>query len=370
MPATPLQSEHERCGARLIEFHGWRLPVLYTGIIEEHRATRTAAGLFDVSHLTRVLVTGADALPFLQRLMTNDLEIARVGKVVYSLVCNEQGGVLDDCYVYPYGRRRYLVILNAATAAKDLQWLQRFHEGDVTIEDITIRTGGLALQGPQAVGIAEAVLGSEVTGLGYREFKDIDWHGTSIVISATGYTGESGVECFGPSSAIVALWGAFLQSGRSAGLVPVGLGARDTLRLEMGYGLYGVDLDEARTPFEAGLERAVNFGKPSFIGREALLAKQRDGATERLVGLVMIDQGIARHGCMIEQEGRAIGVVTSGTQSPSLDKSIALGYVPTALAAPGTRVEVVVHGRRCRAEVARLPFYRRSKLERRTHVGA
>ncbi len=370
MPATPLHSEHERLGARLVDFNGWHLPVLYTGIIEEHQATRKAAGLFDVSHLTRVMVTGADALPFLQRVMTNDLEIARVGKVVYSLMCNERGGVLDDCYVYPYGRRRYLVILNAATAAEDLAWFDLFRQGDVSIEDVTIRTAGVALQGPQAPAIAEGVLGAEAARLGYREFADVAWRGASIVVSATGYTGERGIECFGPSSSIVALWRAFLQAGQSAGLMPVGLGARDTLRLEMGYGLYGVDLDERRTPFEAGLERAVNFGKPSFHGREALLAKQRDGVAERLVGLVVLDQGIARRGYPIEQRGQAVGAVTSGTRSPSLDKSIALGYVPTTLATPGTRVEVVIHGRRCRAEVVRLPFYRAASMRQRTHVSA
>ncbi len=353
---TPLHDHHRRLGARLVDFHGWELPVQYEGIIKEHQAVRAQCGVFDVSHMGRVWVTGQDAAQFLERVNTNKVDRGP-GKAVYSHLANEKGGVVDDVIVSCLAPGRFLVVVNAATREKDWEWL-RGHVGAsaVVLEDRSDDTGMIAIQGPKAAAVV-ALDFPEVQKLpkfGALERRIFD---SPAVVTRTGYTGEDGFEFIVPREVISRLWDNLLTKGRSWGIRPCGLGARDTLRLEAGLLLYGQDLDDEHSPLEAGYDWVVKFDKGDFIGREALLG-QRGGVSRRRVGVRLSERGVPRPGCAVTLEGRRAGVLDSGTFSPTLQAGIGAGYLEGPVP-PGTALSVEIHGRQVPAQSVALPFYKR-----------
>lgn len=342
----------------MVPFAGWEMPVQYSGIIQEHRAVRSRVGLFDVSHMGEILVEGPGALPLLQRLVTNDVAQLAVGRGLYTPMCYPHGGIVDDLTVFRVAPIRYLLVVNAATTAKDLAWLEE-HRGEVTVRDISREMALLALQGPAAARVLGALTTAPVAEMHpFDVLPQAEVAGRRVFLSRTGYTGEDGFE-IGPAWDDAShVWHALLDAGGVAGLVPVGLGARDTLRLEAGYMLYGSDIDETTSPLEAPLGWTVKWDKGDFIGREALISQRERGPERRLVGLTVEGRAVARPGCVILHDGQPVGRVTSGTFSPTLRVSIALGYILRPLAARGTVVSVEIRGRRVPARVTRLPFYR------------
>jgi aminomethyltransferase len=357
---TPLYAAHLAAGARMVPFAGWEMPVQYRGgIIEEHRAVRTHAGVFDVSHMGEVELLGPGALALVQRLVTNDVERLAPAQALYSPMCTPEGGIIDDLLVYRMGDRLMLVV-NAANTAEDLAWIRAHAGADVRVVDRTMETALLALQGPRAQDILARLTPVALGALRYYWFREgIEVAGRKALVSRTGYTGEDGFEIFCDARDAVHLWDALLEAGRPSGLRPAGLGARDTLRLEAGYLLHGSDIDKTTTPLEAGLGWTVKFGKGEFIGREALEAQRDEGITRRLIGFALHEKAIARHGFPIRRDGAQIGQVTSGSFGPTVEKSIGLGYVPPQDAEPGRPLAVEIRGRAVGGAVTRLPFYRR-----------
>lgn len=375
---TPLFSAHQRLGARLVEFGGWEMPVQYTGIIEEHLAVRQAAGVFDISHMGEVLIKGPAALTFLNRVLSNDLGRVAVGQGQYTLLCNEQGGAIDDLYAYRIEESSYLLVINASRIEADTAWLKSqlnlFSEAaQVEFRDASDQMGALAIQGPRvATFIDRAFRGPSVGGtaaaaptqLKKNQVAAFAFGGALVWVARTGYTGEDGFEIVSPSSLIEGLWTILLTDGSAAGLVPCGLGARDTLRTEMGYPLYGHELDEQTTPLEAGLGAFVALEKGDFVGR-ALLARQKaEGVQRRCVGFRMHDRGAPpRPGYPIWSTGPdavCIGRVASGTLSPTLGVGIGMGYVPVDFAKVGTALEIEIRGRRIPAGVVAKPLHKKA----------
>jgi aminomethyltransferase len=364
---TPLHDWHAAHGARLVPFGGWEMPVQYTSIVEEHTATRTAAGLFDISHMGRLTFTGPRAAAFLDHMVTAEVQSLRVGQIRYALMTNEAGGVLDDVLVYclPPDGRDLLLVVNASNRPKIVAWLSRQPgvADDVQMVDRTSELGMVAVQGPLAVEIVRPIveMPDPLAGLPYYHCARCRCAGHAGLVSRTGYTGEDGVELMVPASAVVEVWDTVFRQGVATGLKPNGLGARDTLRLEAAMPLYGHELDEQTNPLEAGLGFAVKLDKGEFVGRAALQAIKRAGLSRKRVGLILEGRRIAREGMAILSEGRSAGRVSSGTFGPTVQKSIAMGYVPTPLAEPGTRVAVDVRGQAEPAVVVKLPFYKRRK---------
>lgn len=356
---TPLYDTHLKLGARIVEFGGWEMPVQYTSILEEHRAVRQRAGLFDICHMGEIEVRGEEALPFLRRVLTNDPALLSLGQAQYSLLCNREGGVLDDLIVYRTGEKRYLLVVNAANSDKDYRWLKDHRQEGMTVENLSDRTGLLALQGPRAEAILQKLTEIALPTLAYYHCAEGRVAGLEALVARTGYTGEDGFEIVVSSEHAVELWEALMEAGREEGLSPVGLGARDTLRLEAAMPLYGHELDETTNPLEAGLGRFVNWDKGDFIGREALLRVKEEGVRRKLIGFEMVGRGIPRSDYQIAHQGQVVGRVTSGSYAPTLEAAIGMGYVPPKLARPGTEIEVLIRGRPVRAEVVRRPFYRR-----------
>ncbi|MDR7518692.1 MAG: glycine cleavage system aminomethyltransferase GcvT [Armatimonadota bacterium] len=358
---TPLYDAHRAAGGRMVAFAGWLLPVQYTGITEEHQAVRTHAGLFDVSHMGEIRIDGPQALSAVQRLITNDAARLTVGSGLYSPMCLPSGGIVDDLTVFRVDEQVYLLVVNAATCAKDLAWI-REHAGTAAVRDVSEEVALLALQGPRA----EAVL-ADASGhrfdrlLAFHMAFDVPLAGVRTTVSRTGYTGEDGFEIACAWEEALRVWAALLEAGRPHGVVPAGLGARDTLRLEAGFMLYGQDIDETTSPLEARLGWTVKFDKGDFIGREALVRQRAEGPKRRLVGFDVADRTIPRHGCAIWSGARRIGEVTSGTFAPTLRRPIGMGYVSVETAAAGTRIEIDVRGKRAQAQVVRLPFYQRAR---------
>lgn len=357
---TPLYEAHRSLNAKIAPFHGWLLPIQYTSIIEEHNATRTKAGLFDISHLGKVEVTGRGAFEFLQLLFTNDVSKTDSRKIVYSPLCNKDGGILDDVFIYNLSKDRYILIVNAATFEKDLAWFNSNNSHRVDIEDINDPYGGIAIQGPASVKILQNICEADLKTLKRRRFCETKVDGFPCLLSRSGYTGEDGFELFVASEDTEKVWNDLIDIGKTYGLVPAGLGARDTLRLEAGCPLYGIDADESKTPLEARLERAVDFNK-NFIGKDAILNKKAQGIKEILVGFKMRERAIPRTGYLIEKTDKKIGVVTSGTYSPTLKENIGFGYVTPDNSAIGKEFDIVIHGQMKKAEVVEVPFYRRNK---------
>ncbi len=358
---TPLYSQHAALNAKLVEFGGWEMPVQYSGIVSEHRAVRSAAGLFDVSHMGQIQVSGAGAMDFLQYLAANDIGKLQIGRCQYSFLLNERGGTIDDMMVYRTEADRYTLVVNASNAEKDWAHVRSTGAGRRAV-DLENRSGHgalLALQGPAAAGILAALTSDDVAALRFHDVRPFTVAGLPVLVAASGYTGENGFEIFVGSDGVETLWCTLLEAGRGAGAVPVGLGARDTLRLEASLALYGHELDENTSPLEANLGFAV-AKTGSYIGSEAIRKQLADGVKKRLVMLEMIDRGIPRQGYGIQQsDGTAAGVITSGSVSPWTGKNIAMGFVNPKLARQGRELLVSVRNRRLRARVVRRPYYRR-----------
>ena len=324
---TPLYDQHVAAKARLIEFAGWEMPVQYAGIQAEHRAVRASAGLFDVSHMGELEIRGADAIASANRVVTNDLTTLVDGQACYTLMCTPQGGIVDDLVVYRLSQSHVLVCCNSANREKDFAWMAGHIEG-AEVVNASDDYAQLAIQGPKALEILQPLVKTPLEGIGRYGFVREDVQGAPAIVSRTGYTGEDGFEIYLPPQAAPGLWGALLEQGGEA-LGPVGLGARDTLRLEMKYALYGNDIDETTTPLEAGLGWVAKLKKPTFIGRDALIRQKAAGVPRRLVGFKMQGRSIARHGYpIVTESGEQIGRVTSGTRSPTLGENIGMGYVP------------------------------------------
>jgi aminomethyltransferase len=353
---TPLFDAHVKAGAKMVPFGGWEMPVQYSGIIEEHRAVRGAVGVFDISHMGEFEVRGPRALAALQRLTTNDVSALEVGQVQYSLLCYPEGGIVDDLTLYRLADDHYMLTVNAANIAKDWRWVTE-HGAGAGWADVSDSTALLAVQGPRAEVLVGRLADRDVTGIGYYRVARGAVAGVPALISRTGYTGEDGFELYVPASRAEGLWHALLDAGRDDGIRPVGLGARDTLRLEMRYALYGNDIDQTTNPLEAGLGWVVKPAKGDFIGRAAIESLRSRGVARRLVGLEMADRAVARHGHRIVRDGAPVGQVTSGSFAPSLDRFIAMGYVRSDLAAAGTALEVEVRGVPRPARVVPTPFH-------------
>ncbi|MCY4647420.1 MAG: glycine cleavage system aminomethyltransferase GcvT [Gammaproteobacteria bacterium] len=362
---TPLHEEHLRAGGRMVPFAGYEMPVQYSrGIRAEHNAVRERAGLFDVSHMGEFEVSGAGALELVQWLTTNDAGRMEVGQAQYSALCDENGCVLDDLLVYRFDDR-YLLVVNAANRDKDWAWVSRHASRfDCAIDDVSDRTALLALQGPSAAGILAGLTGEDLEAVGYYRFTTGDVAGVPAIVARTGYTGEDGFELYLHAGDAAGVWRALLEAGAADGLEPAGLGARDSLRLEMGYALYGNDLDEEHSALESGLGWVLKPGKGDFSGRDALVRQKAEGIPRRLVGLRLVERGFPRPGYEIVAQGEVAGILTSGTVSPSLGEGIAMGYLPTPLTAPGTQVAVRIRRMDIPAVVARPPFYRHGSIRR------
>ncbi|MBN9120374.1 MAG: glycine cleavage system aminomethyltransferase GcvT [Planctomycetes bacterium] len=352
---TPLYQWHVDHKARMVPFGGWDMPVQYAGIGPEHKAVRSAAGVFDISHMARVSFGGPDALTLLETVFTNSVATMKDGQVRYGLVCNEGGGILDDILVYrwPYG---FAAVINASNREKILAWLDVHRAGrDVQIQDQTFDTTMVAVQGPRSVGLVAGMFADDVSRLKYYYATPTRYKDTGCVVSRTGYTGEDGFEVMVPNALGVALWEELIAKGA----VPCGLGARDTLRLEAAMPLYGHELNDTVDPIHAGLAWAVKLDKGEFVGREAIRRAAADTARPVRVGLEIEGKRAAREGCAISAGANAVGTVTSGSLCPWLDKSLAMGYVSPQFAAPGTRLSVDVRGSALDAGVVPLPFYKR-----------
>jgi len=360
---TPLHAAHVRRGARMIGFGGWDMPVQYTGIVEEHRTVRGAVGCFDVSHMGEFEFRGHDAERALQRLTTNDVAALAVGQVQYSLVCAEDGGIVDDLTLYRLAPDHYMMTVNAANIEKDWAWVTGHLDGRVDARNVSAETGLIAVQGPGAEGLVGRLADLDVTAIGYYRVARGRVAGVPGLVSRTGYTGEDGFELYLPAAGTEGVWEALLGEGQRAGGAPIGLGARDTLRLEMKYALYGNDIDETTNPLEAGLGWVVKLPKGDFVGKPAIERVQAAGVGRRLVGFEMVDRAVARHGYRIVRAGAEVGQVTSGSYGPSVDRYIGMGYVPAALGAVGSAFEVEVRGRPQQARVVTTPF-QPSKVKR------
>ena len=362
---TPLHSRHLALGARLIEFGGWLMPVQYSGILEEHRAVRERAGLFDLSHMGELFVEGPQAGAALAAALVSNPPALAIGRAHYSMICAEDGGIIDDLIVYRLAEERFLVVANASNAPIVSDALvERLAGFRAVLDDRSLAMALCAVQGPRAIDIVGPVTDVDLGALRYYAIGEGRVAGIPALVARTGYTGEDGFEIFVDNARALELWDALTAAGEPHGLAPVGLGARDTLRLEAGMPLYGNDLDRSTNPFEAGLGRVVKLDKPDdFVGRAALEKVARDGPARKLVGLVMEGRGIARHGYPVYRDARRTGEVTSGTHSPSLGRAIAMAYVAPGDAESGTILDVEIREQRVPAKVVDLPFYRRPRTD-------
>ncbi len=351
---------HKALGGKIVEFAGFEMPVQYTGIIEEHRRVREHVGLFDVSHMGEFEIRGDDALAFVQSVTINDASKLRDGRVQYSALCYDDGGIVDDLLVYNMGDH-FMLVVNAANIDKDFTWLREHLRGDVQLLNRSDEFSLLAVQGPRAIDALAGLTAVDLAAIPYYHFVRGSLAGVDMLISRTGYTGELGFELYFPSDRATGakVWSAIMESGKKSGIGPTGLGARDTLRLEMGYCLYGNDIDKTTNPLEAGLGWITKLDKGDFIGRDALLRVRDHGLTRKLVGFRLDDKAFPRHGYSIRAGGRDVGTVTSGTYSPSLDAGIGMGYVESGMAAPGTQIAIVIRTREIPASVVAVPFVKK-----------
>jgi len=362
---TPLFEAHVALQGKLVPFAGFEMPVQYpTGITAEHKAVRTTAGLFDVCHMGEFVLKGPQALDLIQKITVNDASQLMEWQAQYSAMCLETGGIIDDLLVYR-GPDHYMLVVNASNKAKDLAWVQK-HAGpfDVEVTDKSDDTALIAIQGPRAAKILETLTATDLDTIGYYRFALGDVAGVDGIISRTGYTGEDGFELYIPTDGGMDLWKALMDAGTGDGLIATGLGCRDSLRLEMGYALYGNDLDEDHSPLESGLGWITKMDKADFIGRDALAQQKEDGVRRRLVGMKLTERGFPRHGYPVVSGGVDVGEVTSGVVSPSLGVGVAMGYVPTELAKAGTEVGVRIRDKVIGAVVQRPPFYTAGSVRR------
>lgn len=371
MKHTPLSHIHEALGAKMADFAGYYMPIQYASITEEHHAVRNAAGLFDVSHMGEFIVKGKEALALVQYVTSNDASRLAVGEAQYSCLPNAEGGIVDDLLVYRLpedmcaeGEQAFMLVVNASNIEKDWQWISKQNTFDVKLSDISERTGLLALQGPKAVAILQTLTEVPLQDIPYYSFrKGIVAGIPNVLISATGYTGSGGFELYVENDQTEALWHALMEAGKMDGIKPCGLGARDTLRLEMGYCLYGNDIDDTTSPLEAGLGWITKLKKPHpFIAQELMVKLKDSGLSRKLVGFTMEDRRVPRHHYLIvDDQDTQIGFVTSGTQSPSLELPIGLGYVPASMSQPGTKIWIQMGAKKLAATICNLPFYKVEK---------
>ncbi|GEN46559.1 glycine cleavage system aminomethyltransferase GcvT [Alkalibacillus haloalkaliphilus] len=360
---TPIFPEYEKLGAKTIDFGGWDLPVQFSSIKEEHHATREKAGLFDVSHMGEVTVTGLDSEAFLQKMVTNDVSKLNINQAQYTAMCYPDGGTVDDFLIYKRDEEDYLLVVNAANTEKDYEWLVEHQEGSVEINNVSEDLVQLALQGPNAQTILQKITSEDLSDIKFFRFKDdVKVNGVKhgALVSRTGYTGEDGFEIYINRDSGVDLWNAILEAGEGEGLQAIGLGARDTLRFEANLALYGQELTKDITPIEAGIGFAVKVNKEvDFIGKEVLKEQKENGPKRKLVGIEMIDKGIPRNGYPVMKGDEEVGFVTSGTQSPTLGKNVGLALVNTQYANEGEELQVKVRKRTLNAQVVPTPFYKR-----------
>ena len=364
MKETPLIDAHRTHRAKLVDFAGWLMPIQYGSVLEEYHAVRQAVGLFDVSHMGRIRVSGPQALSFLQWICISDVQQLESQQAQYSMICQEDGGILDDVFIYRTGQDEFLVCVNASNRTKIVAWLQqhqptRFPEA--LIEDQSEAIVQLAIQGPASQKLVERVLGPTAARLKPRWALSVHTNNFSGLLSRTGYTGEIGYEWYLPAAQANQAWERLLKEGVDLKVKPAGLGARDLLRLDVGYLLYGQEIDESTTPLEANAEWLMAWDKGPFQGRDALQRQKGNGLSRKLIAFEMIDRGIPRHKMPIQADEAVVGEVTSGNFSPILEKGIGLGYVPPRLAKPGITMTIDIRGKSARAVVAKLPFYKRQK---------
>ncbi|MGY6212250.1 glycine cleavage system aminomethyltransferase GcvT [Cytobacillus firmus] len=360
---TPLFEVYKDYGAKTIDFGGWDLPVQFSSIKEEHEAVRTKAGLFDVSHMGEIEVKGTDSLKYLQKMMTNDISKLKNSGAQYTAMCYENGGTVDDLLVYKIEDDHYLLVVNASNIEKDFNWLQDHAEGNVELKNLSEDMAQLAIQGPLAEKVLQKLAGTNLSDIGFFKFQqDVDLKGKKALVSRTGYTGEDGFEVYCDAKDAAALWNEILEAGKEEGVLPCGLGARDTLRFEANLALYGQELSPDITPLEAGIGFAVKVNKEAdFIGKEVLKYQKENGVPRKLAGIEMIDRGIPRHGYPVYKGEELIGEVTTGTQSPTLKKNIGLVLIKKEHAELGTELEVEIRGKRLKAKIEATPFYKREK---------
>ncbi len=389
MQRTILYPEHLALGAKMTPFNGWDMPLYYSSILDEHKAVRTAVGIFDVSHMGQVFVRGPQALAMLDELVVSRLDTLAQGRACYSLMLHERGGIVDDIIVFRVGPEECLVVVNCANREKDVQWMQQHRrEGDragtiLAGEEVPHADGRaavdvrlepdraiLAVQGPEAAGLLDEVLKQRVSSLGRFDITTVASLGSRAWISRTGYTGSDGFELFVPNAQAVALWKRLVNAGQSRGIHPIGLGARDTLRLEAGLRLCGTDMDESTSPYEADLGWTVALSKPSFIGKPVLVEQAASGVARRLAGFALDEGPVPRHGCALVVGDREVGTVTSGTFSLMLNQPIGMGFIERSLATPGTRIGVMIRSKAHPATVVKLPFWRNPSAAKPVEAGA
>ena len=356
---TSLNDKHISLGAKMVPFAGYNMPVQYTGVTEEHLVVRSGVGVFDVSHMGEFFISGPNALQLIQKVCSNDAAKLTDGKVQYSCFPNEDGGIVDDLLVYRISEEEYMLVVNASNMDKDWAWLQQHNDCGAKMENRSDGMSLLAVQGPKAAAALQSLTNIDLANMTYYTFETGEFAGVpNILVSATGYTGAGGFEIYMPNEVAVKIWDAIFEAGKDQDIRPIGLAARDTLRLEMGFCLYGNDINDSTSPIEAGLSWITKFSK-DFINSEALKIQKERGVSRKLVGFEMIDRGIPRHGYkIVNAEGEEIGDVTSGTQAPSLQKAIGMGYVPTHLSAEGSTIYLAIRNKQIEAKVVKLPFYK------------
>ena len=360
MKSIALQDKHISLGAKMIEFAGYNMPVSYSGLNDEHATVRNAVGVFDVSHMGEFILKGDNALDLIQRVTSNDASVLTDGKAQYSCLPNGKGGIVDDLLVYRIDEKTYMLVVNASNIDKDWNWISSHNTKGVDMKNISDRTSLLAIQGPKAVDTLQKLTSVKLADIPYYSFTKGTFCGCdNVVISNTGYTGAGGFEIYFDNEHANKIWDAIFEAGKEFGIKPIGLGARDTLRLEMGFCLYGNDIDDTTSPLEAGLGWITKFTK-DFTDKNYLLAQKEKGLSRKLVGFEMIDRGIPRHGYpIVDAAGNNIGVVTSGTQSPTLNKAIGMGYVKTEFAKTDTEIFVQIRDKNIKAVVTKIPFLKK-----------
>jgi aminomethyltransferase len=356
-----LVNKHVLLGAKMVPFAGYVMPVSYSGLNDEHITVRDAVGVFDVSHMGEFILKGENALDLIQRVTSNDASVLTDGKIQYSCLPNEKGGIVDDLLVYRIDEQSYMLVVNASNIEKDWNWIQKYNIKNVEMHNISDKTSLLAVQGPKAILALQKLTDINLSEIPYYTFKKGKFNGVeNVVVSNTGYTGAGGFEIYFENEVAHKMWDAIFNAGAEFGIKPIGLGARDTLRLEMGFCLYGNDIDDTTSPIEAGLGWITKFTK-EFTNKAALLEQKEKGVSKKLVGFEMIDRGIPRHDYQIaDAAGNIIGKVTSGTQSPSLNKAIGMGYVPTAFSKTDTEIFILIRDKAIKAKVVKIPFYKLS----------
>jgi aminomethyltransferase len=357
MKNTALTSTHIKAGAKMVPFAGYNMPVQYAGINAEHETVRNGVGVFDVSHMGEFIIKGENALGLIQKVSSNDAAKLYDGKVQYSCLPNEDGGIVDDLLVYRIDEKTYMLVVNASNIEKDWEWISKYNDNGVDMKNISDRTSLLAIQGPKAADSLQSLTDIDLASMEYYTFKKGKFAGVdNVVVSATGYTGAGGFEVYFDNEHAEHIWDEIFKAGAPFGIKPIGLGARDTLRLEMGFCLYGNDIDDTTSPLEAGLGWVTKFNK-EFTNSAALQQQKAEGVQRKLIGFEMIERGIPRHDYpIVDAEGNPIGKVTSGTQSPSLQKAIGMGYVTTAFAKEGTEIFISIRDNKIKARVVKPPF--------------